>query len=55
MQSAIVILIVAAAAFFMVRRFYNSIKKGSQSTCSCGCDGCNPNQKDNCTEFKDKT
>lgn len=54
MQTAIVIVIVAVAAFFMIRRFYNSVSvnKKNTSTCGCGCDGCSPNQKDNCSEIE---
>lgn len=54
MQTAIVIVIVSVAAFFMVRRFYNSVwgqKKGA-STCSSGCNGCSPRQKENCTDIE---
>lgn len=49
MQTAIVIIIVAVAAFFMIRRFYNSVKKQSASNCGCGCSGCSPDQKQDCT------
>ncbi len=54
MQTAIVIIIVAAAGFYLIRRFYNSIAKGSPSTCGCGCDGCGPVEKNNCTEIKNQ-
>lgn len=40
MQTAIVVVIVAAAAILLGRRLYNSIKKGGQATCGCGCSGC---------------
>jgi hypothetical protein len=50
MQTILVILIVAAAALFLIRRFYNRVAKAGRSTCGCECDGCSPNQKDNCTE-----
>lgn len=55
MQTVIAIIIVAAAAFFIIRRFYNSVSsKGKSSTCGCGCDGCAPSQKQNCSEIEDK-
>ncbi|MEJ2154304.1 MAG: FeoB-associated Cys-rich membrane protein [Desulfobacteraceae bacterium] len=54
-QTIIVIVIVAIAAFFMIRRFYNGIQKSSSSTCGCGCEGCAPSQKQNCTELEDKS
>ncbi len=54
MQTAIVIIIVAAAGFYLIRRFYNSVAKGSPSTCGCGCDGCGPVEKNNCTEIKNQ-
>ena len=55
MQTAIVIVIVAVAAFFLIRRFYNSVRsKGNASTCGCGCNGCAPSQKQNCSEIEDK-
>lgn len=55
MQTAIVVVIVALAALFLVRRFYNSVQKKNASTCGCGCDGCSPNQKQNCAEIEDQT
>jgi hypothetical protein len=54
MQTAIVVIIVALAAFFMIRRFYTSVRKDDSSACGCGCDGCGPPQKQNCTEIKDQ-
>ena len=54
MQTAIVIVIVAAAAFFLIRRFYKSVHKGNSSTCGCGCDGCTPIQKQNCSETEER-
>jgi hypothetical protein len=55
LQTLIVLVIVAIAAFLMIRRFYNSVRsKGDSSTCGCGCDGCAPSQKQNCTEIEDK-
>lgn len=52
MQTAIVIFIVVISSFFLIQRFYNSVKKGQQSTCSGGCSGCNPDQKEDCSEIK---
>ena len=52
MQTAIVIVIVALAAFYLVRRFYNTVQQKNASTCGCGCDGCSPDQKENCTEIE---
>jgi hypothetical protein len=51
MQTIIAILIIAAAAFFLIRRFYNSLRAKNQSTCGCGCDGCSPTQKENCSDM----
>ncbi len=46
LQTIIVILIVACAAFYMIRRIYNSLKKGDSTACggNCGCSGCNVSQ-----------
>ncbi|MGD9368484.1 MAG: FeoB-associated Cys-rich membrane protein [Desulfobacteraceae bacterium] len=55
MQTAIVIGIVALAAFFMIRRFYNSVKKRSSSACGCGCSGCLPDRKQDCTEKENQS
>lgn len=49
MQTAIVLVIVALAAVYLVRRFYNSVQKKSSPTCGCGCDGCAPREKENCS------
>ncbi len=53
MQTTIVVVIVAVAAFFMARRFYRSVRKDNTPSCGCGCDGCAPNQKQNCTEIQE--
>jgi hypothetical protein len=48
-------MIVAAAAFLLIRRFYKSVRsKGNAPTCGCGCDGCTPIQKQNCSEIEEK-
>ena len=38
MDTILVILIVGLAACYVGRRFYNSIRRGSE--CGCGCSGC---------------
>jgi len=40
METLIVILIVGFAAIYVGRRFFNNLKKGSQSSCGCGCSTC---------------
>jgi hypothetical protein len=52
MQTITVLLIVAVAVFYLIRRFYNSVNSKTQSTCGCGCNGCNPAiQRDNCSDM----
>lgn len=48
MQTALVIVIVAVAAIFLGRRLFNSVKKGGQTTCGCGCSGCGSKSQENC-------
>ncbi len=54
MQTIIVILIISVAAFFLIRRFYNSLRTTNQPTCGCGCNGCSPVRKDNCSDMENR-